>query len=458
MASISYSSLPSGVMDVLINHYLDYPKHVLVPIEMFGFNINEHVLARTYLEIERAVGITKLSTQITSKQVTDVIKKGVLMSAHRNDQFVFWIAGGWVLERIMHVDGASDMDVWFEPVYRKRDQNLLLCNSKSCYPCDLHMVNDAQLTIEGFDLHICQIAIKVVMTKYGRSYSTHATGNFARAFRLNLAILSRPHPVIAFKSRLQQRLLKYLERGIMVPDFLRQTLRSSAAEKPMRFRGCFSDIPCLQASKPAWKVVFRGNHLSSCTFTMEKDLPLGILKSSPMVLHTCNTMINEVAYMSGQRHWMLRMLASTEESCLQVKGWYRMNSCYFKPRWFADKLHWSAKDLKAALAEQCPRLNGGYAEAYLIECTWPTTVLMRQSNFKKISSYDPGWFYIVTPMQDTCDSLRICCATGLFGECVHASLVSEVRFSPCCNAELLTTWPIEDNPSEDIEDDYDSSD
>ena len=194
-------------------------------------------------------------------------------------------------------------------------------------------------------------------------------------------------------------------------------------------------------------------------------MPLDSLKSSPMVLHTCgcNSETNAVAWMSGTRHWMLRLLASQEESFLKVKGWYGMDSRFFKPRWFADKLHWTTKELKRGLLEQgCLTRQDSEDPTktlFCIECTWPAKVLLRQSNFKKTNKYDPLWLYSVTPLQDSCDSLRICCSTGLFGVCCHAPLIPEVRFSPCSNAELLTDdlSQSEDGPAEDSDGD-DSSD
>ena len=413
-------------------------------------------LAKAAMELERAVGFTWLTHTCKSGQAERLRMAATQMShasqSLEKETFSFFAAGGWALDRLFDGGYASDLDIWFAPHSSVLD-DFLLCAPKSFYPCDIHMVVDPLDAIEAFDLHICQVAIKVDIRQGQRHYSAWATRAFASAFLYGLAHITRIPQAVAMKERLACRIQKYNRRGFTVHDCFDHVLVGTSIETAMplpqsvlKFERNFGQLSASGIIKPYWKISFKDRYLSSCTFYVDEPPVRDLMpEAEPMLIYPCCLPcdLNTIAFENCKAcHWLARAWASRHDSYISFKSGLLLDARLVQPRWFADKLQYSTQELRDALNDICPKdfstehraTKKIDVENFYMACSWHTAYQLRISNYATLppasgKSYGSSWVYVMTPKEHGCIGETLCVEDMQPGPCRHAAKCEEIQFA-----------------------------
>ena len=299
--------------------------------------------------------------------------------------FIFWVAGGFVVGELLGYHPWTDIDTWFKP-HRSASGHWVVAAGNSPYPVQLLATSDPVTDIESFDLHICQCAVRCVFTRGERYYDLWMTLACWEACARGWAHATAYHVGVADQAKLAGRLAKYAGRGLDVRRFERECrlLEASAREDACAYTWAeIANRAILHHRFPLpvdtyWVISLRRDFILSTTWVPEWLLPEGsqvpvrALFSEAVLLYPCEYVEtrSETARRRGPLHWLLRGMYGRRLPVV-VQGGARLWSNSLHPRWLVERAVLGGSAVAAAIRRDLLRLPDGSdgAERYALQCT-----------------------------------------------------------------------------------------
>ena len=419
----------------------------MVPVSYNGSRLSNAVSI-----LERAVTFAQLSNGCLNEK--DVHRQEILRRMEdmhtlnmQHESCTFYAAGGFVVSEMLGLGRWRDIDIWWAPCKTKTNKWIIV-QGKGGYPVQQVMVINPKMTIECFDLDICQCAIRCQVFRGKRFYEFMVTPNCWRAFCAKKVNATSLHIAVGQQRRLERRLLSYRLRGLAIDETLCTQYGQSCELEPQELKWSTIRSRVLQhykqslSSKTYWVIYVHSGCISQVTWkpewliaktdVMKANRASNQLCSEPMLVYPCEYIrsYNNIAYSQGKVHWLIRALAG-ESYLVSLPGGSVVWSNIIQPAWLVKRRNKGINDILQEMQLKLPCVASKEGTScYIMQCEWRVQVqsftcdwLLRPSKYSTSDNYALDWRILVGSGYKSCVNTAMFCNDTLCfcSGCPHSS-------------------------------------
>ena len=422
-ARLSICDLPEAIIQYMHLFYGEYPDNILLPHDFLLPQLQvpgaQAPLASCVQELGGAVGLGCCSAPVRTPHGLKVFERLHLIQSlaprWQQESFHFYVAGSYVLSRVLGIGEYSDIDVWTSPMTTScQGGGIIVATGKPFFPVNVLAVSHMAAFIESFDMHICSCAVRCSIMQNGqRGYELYLTRACAQAVRA-MQVHSRPmHEACAQQLRLAEQMLKYYRRGLAVELGLMEKFQASVRDPDDVLPLCAilesalqHDVP-LQASPAHWLVTLESTGRIKVVCFEHGAGPIACERMpgcKPAIFYPCRSSMSYPEFAdrarAGSGHWLVCAL-SAKPSLVALRGGLRLWSSLLMPDWILSRVSVTEAEVVSELLDSFPSYEAALGEMKVqipASVTLQLLAIMRDwkcSSAHGGEAYSPEWSWFL---------------------------------------------------------------